>query len=114
MKMFETRCGNQLSYSYLDACELGMRDETTRMLVRKEWALMTNSESLYKILNMRCTHHTKHAWPKETHSDIYLLKLCRRAVQQIPKMERWNLAQPVLQQGSLTQTSLDCGSQEFE
>ena len=76
MKMFETRCGNQLSYSYLDACELGMRDETTRMLVRKEWAVMTNSESLYKILNMRCTHHTKHAWPKETHSDIYLLKLC--------------------------------------
>ena len=31
---------------------------------------MTNSESLYKIPNMRCSHHTKHAWPKETHRHL--------------------------------------------
>ena len=30
---------------------------------------MTNSESLHKILNVRCSHHTMHAWSKETHSD---------------------------------------------
>ena len=45
MKMFQTGCGTQLLYSDLDACELGVRDETTRMLVRKEWTFMTNSES---------------------------------------------------------------------
>ena len=27
--------------------------------------------------------------PKETRADIYPMKLCRRAVQQILKMERW-------------------------
>ena len=65
---------------------------------------MTNSESLHKILKMRCNHHTKHAWQKETHADIYPVKLCPRKVQQqILKMERWNLAQHVLQQASLTQ-----------
>ena len=37
MKMFQTRCVNQLLYSDLDACESGVRDETTRILVRKEW-----------------------------------------------------------------------------
>ena len=70
MKMFHTRGGNQLLYSDLDACELGGQDETetTRVLVRKEWTFMTNSESLHKILNMRCSH-TKRAWSKETHSD---------------------------------------------
>ena len=33
MKMFQKRCGYQLLSSDLDACELGVRDETTRMLV---------------------------------------------------------------------------------
>ena len=35
------------------ACET-RRDKTTRMLVRKGSTFMTNSESLHKILNMRC------------------------------------------------------------
>ena len=69
MKMFQTRFGKQLSYSDLDAFELGVRDETTNMLVRKEWTFMTNSESLHKNLNMRCSHDTKTAWRKETHPD---------------------------------------------
>ena len=43
MKMFQTRCGNQLLYSDLDAC---VRDETTR-----EWKFMTNGKRLHKILN---------------------------------------------------------------
>ena len=73
------------------------------MLVRKEWTFMTNSESLHKILIMRCSHHTKHAWPKETHADIYPVKICRRAVQRILKMERWKLVQHVLQQATVTQ-----------
>ena len=60
MKMFQTRFGNLLC-SDLDACVLCVRNETTRMLVRKEWTFMTNSENLQKILNMRCSHHTKHA-----------------------------------------------------
>ena len=104
MKTFQTRSGNHLWYSALDACELGVRDARTRMLVRKERTLMTNSEIIHKIVNMRCSHHTKHAHPKETHSDIYPVKLCRGAVQQILKMERWNLVQHVLQQATLTQT----------
>ena len=73
------------------------------MLVRKEWTFITNSESLQKILNMRCSHHTKRAWLKETHADTYLVKLCRRAVQQILEMARWSLVQHVLQQANLTQ-----------
>ena len=77
MKMFQKCFANQLLYSDLDACELGVRDETTRMPVRKEWTFMTNSEGIHKILNMRCSHHTKHAWSKETHSDTYPVKLCR-------------------------------------
>ena len=104
MKMFETRSGNQLLYSDPGACELGVRDETTRMLVRKEWTLMSNSECLSRTLNMRCSHDTKHAWSKEAHADIYPVKLCRRAVQQILQMERWNLAQHVWQQATLTQS----------
>ena len=36
MKTFQTRCGNQLLYAHLDACELCVRDETTRMLMRIE------------------------------------------------------------------------------
>ena len=104
MKMFQTRCGNQLLYYDLDACELGVRGETTRM-VRKEWTFMTNSESLHRIC--------KHAWPKETHSDIYPVKLYRRAVHQILKMERRNLVQHALQQTALTQ-SINRGSREFE
>ena len=63
----------------------------------------TNSECLHKILGVRCSHHIKHAWPKETHADLYLVKLCRHAVQQILKMERWNLVQHVLHQATLTQ-----------
>ena len=73
MKMFQKRCGNQLLCCDLEACELGVRDGTTRMLVRQDWTFMTNSESLLMILNMRCSHHTKHAWPKEPLSDIYTL-----------------------------------------
>ena len=72
MKMFQTRSGNQLLYSDLDACELGVRDETTRMLVSKEWTFMTNNDSLHKILNMRCSYHTKDACPKETDADCFL------------------------------------------
>ena len=49
MKMFQTRCGNQWLYSDLDACELGGRDETTTMLVRQEWTLVTDSETLQKM-----------------------------------------------------------------
>ena len=60
----------QVLCSALDACVLGVCDETTRMLVRKEWTFMTHSECLQKILSMRCSHHTKHAWSKETDSDI--------------------------------------------
>ena len=65
-KMFQTHNGDQLFYSDMDACELGGRDEKTRMLARKEWTFMTNSETLHKTLNLRCSHHTKHAWSKET------------------------------------------------
>ena len=103
MKMFQTRFGNQLLYSVTDACELGVRDEKARVLVRKEWTFTTNSESLHKVLKMRCSHHTKHAWSKETHSDKYPVKLSRRAMQRILKMERWNLAQHVLQDATWTQ-----------
>ena len=60
---------------------------------------MTNSENL----NMRCSHHTKRAWPQETDATIYPVKLRRRAVQQILKMERWNFVHHVLQQATLTQ-----------
>ena len=42
MKMFQTRSGNWLSYSDLDACELGVRDETARMQARRHgWSLKT-------------------------------------------------------------------------
>ena len=101
--IFKTRFGHQLLYSDLDACDLAVRDESTRMLVREEWTFMTNSETLHKILNLRCSHHTKHAWSKETHADIYLLKLCRRAVQQTLKIERWDLVQHSLQQATVTE-----------
>ena len=73
------------------------------MLARKEWTFMTNNETLHKILNLRCSHHNKHAWPKETHADNYRVNLCRCAVQYILKMERWNQVQHVLQQATRTQ-----------
>ena len=101
MKMFQTRYGDQLLYSDMDACELGVRDETTRMWARQEWTFMTNSETLHKILNLRCSHHTKHAWSKETHADDYPVKLCRRAVQHT--LKRRNLVQHVLPQVTMTQ-----------
>ena len=101
--MFQTRYGDQLLYSDLGACQLGARDETTGMLARKEWTFMTNSEALHKILHLRCSHHTMHVWKKETHADNYLVKLCRRAVQHILKMERWKLVQHVLQQATMSQ-----------
>ena len=66
---------------------------------------MTNSEGLHKIMNMRCSHHTKHAWSKQTHADIFFVNLRRRPVQQILKMERLNLVQHVLQQATLSQAS---------
>ena len=78
MKMFQTRNGDQLLYFDIDSCGLGVRDETTRVLARKEWTFMTNSETLHKILNLRCSHLTKPAWSKETHADNYPVKLCRR------------------------------------
>ena len=87
----------------MDAFELGVRDETTRMLARSEWTFMTNSETLHKILNLRCGHHTEHARSKESHADNYPVKPCRRAVQHILKMERWNLVQHVVQQATMTQ-----------
>ena len=41
---------------------------------------------------------------RKRHTDIYPVKLCRRAVQQILKMERWNLVmQHVLRQATSTQ-----------
>ena len=54
MKMFQTHFGNQLLYSDLDACELGVRDETTKMLVRKQWTFTTNSEGLQNFVVERC------------------------------------------------------------
>ena len=66
---------------------------------------MTN-ETLHKILNLRCSHHTKHAWSKETHADNYRVKLRRRAVQHLLKMERWNPGQHDLQQATMTQSSI--------
>ena len=56
MKMFQTRYGNQLFFSDLDACELGVRDETTGLLLRKERTFMSNSEHLHKTLSLRITH----------------------------------------------------------
>ena len=103
MKMFQTRHGIHLLYSDMGACELGVRDETTRMLARKAWTFMTNSETLHKILNLRCSRHPMHVWMKETHSDNYPVKLCRHAVQHILRMERWNLVQHVLRQATMTQ-----------
>ena len=102
MKMFQKHFGHQLLYSDLDTCELGVRDEKTRMLARKEWTFMTNSETLHKILNLRCSHHTKHAWSKEIHAYDYPVKIYRRVVQHILKMDRWNLEQHVLQQATMT------------
>ena len=99
-------------YSNLDACELGVRDETTRMLVRKEWTFMTNSENLPKILNLRCSDHQARL-AERNRADIYPVKLYRRAAQQILKIERWNLVQHVLQPATLTQ-AFDRGSREFE
>ena len=93
----------QLLYSDLDACELGVRDETTRTLVRIEVTFMINSESLHKILNMHCSHHTEHTWWKETHADTHPVELRRRVVHQILKVERWKLAQHVLQPATLVQ-----------
>ena len=103
MKLFQTRYGQQLMYSEMDACELGVRDEKSRLLVRKEWTFMTNSENLHNILNMSCSHHTEHSWSQGLHTDIYPVQWCRRVVQNILKMERWNLIQDVLQQASMTQ-----------
>ena len=73
--------------------------QNTGMLARKEWTFMTNSETLHKVLNLRCRHHTKHVCTHGTHAD----KLCHRAAQHILKMERWNLVQPALQQATMTQ-----------
>ena len=71
--MFQTRFGNELLYSDLDACKLGVRDETTRMLVRKEWTFMTNSESLHKILNMRCAVITPSTRCRKEHTQTLTL-----------------------------------------
>ena len=60
MKMFQTRDGDQLLCYDVCACKLGARDETTGMLARKEWTFMTDSETLHKILHLRCSHHTMH------------------------------------------------------
>ena len=64
---------------------------------------MTNSETL----NLRCIHHTKLAWTRNTLQDTYPAKLCRRIVQQILRMERWSLVQQTLQRAtaSLASTS---------
>ena len=97
MKLFQTRYGEQLMYSEMDACELGVRDEKSRLLVRKEWTFMTNNENLHNNLNMSCSHHTKHSWSREIYTDTFPVQLCRRVVQHILKMERWNLIQNVLQ-----------------
>ena len=92
MKMFQTRCGNQLLDSDLDACESGVRDETTRMLVREEWTFMTDSESSQ---NPERALHSSHQ-ARLAERSTRLVKLCRRAVQRILKMDRWNLVQHVL------------------
>ena len=36
------------------------------------------NETLHKTLNLRCSHHTKHAWTRNTTKDTYPAKLCRR------------------------------------
>ena len=106
MKMFQTRNGDQLLYFGIDSFELGVRDETTRMLARKEWTLITNSETLHKILNLRCSHLTKHAWSKETHADNYPVKLCRRDGEMESGTSRFVT--------SNDDTSLDRGDTELE
>ena len=45
MKMFQTSYGDQLLYSDMEACELGVRDESTGMLARKEWTIMISTRS---------------------------------------------------------------------
>ena len=105
MKMFQKHFGQQLLYSNLDTCELGVRVEKTRMLARKEWTFMTNSDTLHKILNLRCSHQTKHAWWNEVHAYDYPVRIYRRVVQLILKMDRWNLEQQVLQQAMMTPAS---------
>ena len=64
---------------------------------------MTNSENLHNNLNMSCSHHTKHSWSRGIYTDTYPVQLCRRVVQHIQKMERWNIIQYALQQASMTQ-----------
>ena len=49
--------------------------ETTKPLMRKEWSLMANSETL----NLLCGQHTKHAWTRDTLEDPYPAKLCAAA-----------------------------------
>ena len=88
MNMFQKHFVHQLLYSDLDTCELGVRDEKTRMLARKEWTFRTNSVTLHKILKLRCSHHTKHAWSKETHAYDYPVTIFRRVVQHILEMDR--------------------------
>ena len=56
IQLLRKQCGNLLSYSELDACALGVRDETTKCRMRKEWTFMTNSETSHKTLNLRCSH----------------------------------------------------------
>ena len=90
MKMFLTRCGHQMLCSDLDACELGVRDETTRMLVRKR----VDSHDQQRVCSQTPEHSLQSPY-----------QLCLYAVQQILKMERWNLVRHVLQQTTVTQAS---------
>ena len=69
----------EISCCILDACKLGVRDETTRTLVRK-WTFMTNSESLHEILNMRLTAEAENSSER-----------CEAFLSAIPSSEKRNL-----------------------
>ena len=112
VKMFQTRFVNQLLYSRLDACELGVRDETTRVLVRKEWTFMTNSESSQNFEHALQSSQQARLAERNTLSHLPC-ETCCRAVQQILKMERWILVATRFAT-SHVDTSFDRGSREFE
>ena len=63
---------------------------------------MTNSKTFHKILNLRCSSHTKYALSKEVHAYDYHVKIYSRVVQHILKMDRWSLEQHDLQQATMT------------
>ena len=78
--MFQTRFGNQLLYSDLDACEVGGRDVTTRMLVRKVNIHDQQRES---------SQNPEHALlGRKKHTQT--LALCNFVVERCNKFCRWS------------------------